>query len=182
VNPVVLTEEAEEKPGRSRTQMVALLVGGLLVAVAVAVVAVAVLDSSSGSSKGGASAGSGDHGRGAHTRASSSVTSPASVHVAVLNGTNATGLAHRLSASLQQSGYTQALALDGTPPGEHPTSVVEYAPGDAGEAGRVAQVLSVSQVQPLESSIAALASGSGVVVVAGLDKAGSAGEGGEAVP
>jgi hypothetical protein len=163
--------------------MAPLIIGGLLAAVVVAVGAVAALDSSSGSSTGRrASVSGGRHGRGAHTRASSSATSRASIHVAVLNGTNTNGLAHHLSASLQQSGYSQAVALDGTPPGEHPTSIVEYAAGDSAEAERVARVLSVSQVQPMESSVAGLAGGSAVVVVAGLDKAGTAGEGGEAVP
>jgi hypothetical protein len=162
--------------------MAALVIGGVLVAVAVAIGAVAALDSSSGSTGHRASVSSGRHGRGARARASSSATSPASVHVAVLNGTNTNGLAHHLSASLQQSGYSQALALAGTPPGEHPTSVVEYAAGDSAEAERVARILSVSQVQPMESSVAGLAGGSAVVVVAGLDKAGTAGEGGESVP
>jgi hypothetical protein len=37
-------------------------------------------------------------------------------------------------------------------------------------------------VQPLEASVSALAAGSTVVVIAGLDKAGTAGGGGEAVP
>jgi hypothetical protein len=163
--------------------MTALVVGGLLVAVAVAVVAVATLGSSSGSGSGhGAAPRSGHHRRGARTRASAGAADPASVHVAVLNGTNATGLAHRLSASLQQSGYSQAVALQGTPPGEHQTSVVEYAPGDQTEAKRVSQAVSVSQVQPLEAAVGGLAPGASVVVVAGLDKAGTAGSGGEAVP
>jgi hypothetical protein len=104
------------------------------------------------------------------------------MHVAVLNGTNTTGLAHRLSASLQQSGYSQATALGGTPPGSHQATVVEYAAGDRAEAKQVARALSVSEVQPLESSVATLAGGATVVVIAGLDKAGGAGEGGEAVP
>jgi hypothetical protein len=174
--------EPDERPGRSRPHTTALVVGGLLVAVAVAVVAVATLGSSSGGSGHGASAGSGQHGRAAHSPASAGAADPASIHVAVLNGTNATGLAHRLSASLQQDGYSQAVALQGTPPGEHQTSVVEYGPGDEGKAKRVAQALSVSQVQPLESAVGGLAPGSSVVVVAGLDKAGTAGAGGEAVP
>jgi hypothetical protein len=159
-----------------------LVVGGLLVAVAVAVVAVATLGSSSGGSGHGASPRSAHHRRGTHARASAGTADPASIHVAVLNGTNATGLAHRLSASLQQGGYSQAVALQGTPPGEHQTSVVEYAPGDEAEAKRVGQALSVSQVQPLEAAVGGLAPGASVVVVAGQDKAGTASAGGEAVP
>jgi hypothetical protein len=105
----------------------------------------------------------------------------------VLNGTTAEGLAHRLAASLQQSGYSQATPLDGTPPGSHQTTVVEYTSGHHAEAEQVAQALSVSTVQPMESSVSPLVGNSTVVVIAGLDKAGSTGEtssssGGEAVP
>jgi len=94
----------------------------------------------------------------------------------VLNGTSAEGLAHRLAASLQQSGYSQASALNGTPPGSHQTSVVEYTSGHHAEATQVAKALSVSQVQPMEASVSPLAGGSTVVVIAGLDKAGPSGE------
>jgi LytR cell envelope-related transcriptional attenuator len=106
----------------------------------------------------------------------------------VLNGTTAEGLAHRLAASLQQSGYSQAAPLDGTPPGTHQTTVVEYTAGHHAEAAQVAQALSVSTVQPMEASVSALVGSSTVVVIAGLDKAGSTGEassgaaGGEATP
>jgi hypothetical protein len=179
---VVPITEPDERHGRSRGHRTALVVGGLLAAVAVAVVAVALLGSSSGGSGRGASARSGHHHRGAHTRAPAGAPNAASIHVVVLNGTNATGLAHRLSASLQQGGYSQAVALGGMPPGEHQTSVVQYAPGRNAEAKRVAQALSVSQVQPLEAAVEGLASGASVVVIAGLDKAGAAGAGGEAVP
>jgi hypothetical protein len=148
----------------------------------VAVVAVALLGSSSGGSGRGASARSGHHHRGAHTGAPAGAANLASIHVVVLNGTNVTGLAHRMSASLQQGGYSQAQALGGTPPGEHQTSVVQYAPGHSAEAKRVAQALGVSQVQPLEGAVEGFASGATVVVIAGLDKAGTAGGGGEAVP
>jgi LytR cell envelope-related transcriptional attenuator len=107
---------------------------------------------------------------------STPAVSPAETQVAVLNGTSTEGLAHRLSASLQQSGYSQATALNGTPPGSHQTTVVEYASGHHAEAAQVAQALSVSTVQPMEASVSPLVGGSTVVVIAGLDKAGSTGE------
>jgi LytR cell envelope-related transcriptional attenuator len=119
---------------------------------------------------------------------STPAVSPAETQVAVLNGTTAEGLAHRLAASLQQSGYSQAAPLDGTPPGTHQTTVVEYTAGHHAEAAQVAQALSVSTVQPMEASVSALVGSSTVVVIAGLDKAGSTGEassgaaGGEATP
>jgi hypothetical protein len=96
--------------------------------------------------------------------------------VAVLNGTNTTGLAHRLSTNLQQSGYTQATALNGTPPGSHATTVVEYTSGHRAEAQAVASSLGVTQVQPMETAVASLAGASTVVVVAGADKAAAVGE------
>jgi hypothetical protein len=158
--------------------------------VIVAVIAVVLLVSSLGSSpsKSGASksaAGAPARSHHSHTSApaathssepSTPAVSPAETQVAVLNGTSTEGLAHRLSASLQQSGYSQATALNGTPPGSHQTTVVEYASGHHAEAAQVAQALSVSTVQPMEASVSPLVGGSTVVVIAGLDKAGSTGE------
>ncbi len=93
----------------------------------------------------------------------------------MLNGTATAGLAHRISASLQQSGYSQATPLDGVPPGTRQTTVVEYSSGHRSEASGVAHALGVSQVEPMEASVSALVNGSTVVVVAGLDKATPAG-------
>jgi LytR cell envelope-related transcriptional attenuator len=103
------------------------------------------------------------------------VASPAETHVAVLNGTTTTGLAHSLSASLQESGFTRATPLDGTPPGSYQTTVVEYSSGHHAEAIAVAHALGVSELQPLEPSVGSLAGGSPVVVIAGLDKANAGG-------
>ncbi len=91
----------------------------------------------------------------------------------MLNGTSTPNLAHRLSASLQQSGYSQATPLSGTPPGSHQTTVVEYTSGHRAEAAKVAQALGVTQVQPIEAAVSPLAGSSTVVVIAGLDKAGA---------
>ncbi len=111
-----------------------------------------------------------------HPSESTVAASPAETHVVVLNGTTTEGLAHKLSASLQQSGYSQSTPLNGTPPGAHQTTVVEYAPGHRADAQGVANVLSVSEVQPLEAPVSSLAAGATVVVVAGLDKAAAVGE------
>jgi hypothetical protein len=168
-----------------------LIVGGVIVVV-LAIVLVLSLGG------GGKSAGKGSSGpQGAARNASSTTTSaqahkqpasshhsenatpaasPAATSVAVLNGTNTTGLAHRLSTNLQQSGYTQATALNGTPPGSHATTVVEYASGHRAEAQAVGKALEVTQVQPMETAVASLAGASTVVVVAGADKAAAVGE------
>jgi hypothetical protein len=110
------------------------------------------------------------------SEASAPVVSPAEAQVAVLNGTSTPNLAHRLSASLQQSGYSQATPLNGTPPGSHQTTVVEYTSGHRAEAAQVARALGVTRVQPIEAAVSPLAGSSTVVVIAGLDKAGAGGE------
>ena len=112
------------------------------------------------------------HGHGAgHTHGGSAVASPAETHVVVLNATEATGLAHKLSGNLQQSGYTQSAALSERPPSERSTSVVEYASGHLTEAQHVSQTLGISELAPLESAISPLVGGATVVVIAGADKA-----------
>jgi hypothetical protein len=169
-------------PGR-----MAVLIGG---AVIVAVVAIVLVVSSLGSSSGSGattSATTTTHTQAHHTAASTTasthpsetsapVINPAEAQVAVLNGTSTPNLAHRLSASLQQSGYSQATPLNGTPPGSHQTTVVEYTSGHRAEAAKVAQALGVTQVQPIEAAVSPLAGSSTVVVIAGLDKAGAGGE------
>jgi hypothetical protein len=162
----------------------ALIVGAVVVGVGVVVLVVSSLGGGSSSGKGALSTAASTKPAAAHHAPTSTPpsepttpsVSPAETQVAVLNGTTAEGLAHRLAASLQQSGYSQATALDGTPPGNHPTSVVEYTSGHHAEAALVAQALSISQVQPMEGPVSPLAGGSTVVVIAGQDKAGSTGE------
>ena len=174
------------------------LIGG---AVVIGIVAVVLVFSSLGSSSGTSSTTAtttATHPSAHHTHTSTSavarpsetsapVVSPAEAQVAVLNGTSTPNLAHRLSASLQQSGYSQATPLNGTPPGSHQATVVEYSSGHRAEAAQVAQALGVTQVQPIEAAVSPLAGSSTVVVIAGLDKAGAGGEassstGGGSVP
>jgi hypothetical protein len=159
---------------RSSGRTTALIVGGVVVGVAVLA---GVLLSLGGGSHKNATVGSttshsapaGGHGRSGSHRAHA-VAGPAETHVVVLNSTETTGLAHRLSANLRQSGYTQSAALDG-----HPTlrasSVVEYAGGHRTEALHVGQTLGISQVQPLEGAIVPLVGSATVVVIAGSDQA-----------
>lgn len=162
------------------------LIGG---AVVIGIVAVALVVSSLGSSSGTtptpAATTARPSARHTHTstaaaarssEAPAALVSPAEAQVAVLNGTSTPNLAHRLSASLQQSGYSQATPLSGTPPGGHQTTVVEYSSGHRAEAAQVAQSLGVTRVQPLEAAVSPLAGSSTVVVIAGLDRAGAGGE------
>jgi hypothetical protein len=96
--------------------------------------------------------------------------SPAETNVAVLNATEAEGLARRFASTLQQNGYSQATALYGKPPGSDQVSVVEYASGHQAEAEGVAHSISVTHVLPIEAAVTALAGSANVVVIVGADK------------
>jgi hypothetical protein len=159
-----------------------LIVGGVIVGIVVLVVALTSLGGGSSTGHGSSGAGATSTGatRKAHPgganvktqgEAAAPAASPAETHVVVLNGTNTTGLAHKLSANLQQSGYSQSQALDGTPPGAHPATVVEYAAGHRADATHVAHALEVTRVLPMEAAVSSLAGSATVAVIAGLDKA-----------
>jgi hypothetical protein len=104
-------------------------------------------------------------------KSTTAATNAADTTITVLNGTETAGLAHQISASLQQRGYSQAAALSGRPSGANQVTVVEYAAGHQADAEAVARSLAVTQVQPLEASAAALAGSAKVVVIVGHDKA-----------
>jgi hypothetical protein len=91
--------------------------------------------------------------------------------VTVLNGTETSGLAHRIAAQLHQSGFTRAAAVSGRPPGANQVTVVEYASGHRSDAQAVARALGVGQPQPIEETVSSLGGSASVVVVVGLDKA-----------
>ena len=93
------------------------------------------------------------------------------MNVAVLNGTETTGLAHRVSDELRQGGYERATPLAGRPPGANSASVVEYARGHHADASQVARALGVAHVEAIEGTVASLAGAATVVVIVGLDKA-----------
>jgi hypothetical protein len=105
------------------------------------------------------------------TTSSAHATNPAEENVAVLNGTETTGLAHRISAELQRRGYSQAAALSGRPAGATQETVVQYAGGHQSGAEAVAHSLGVSKVQPMEAAVASLGGSAKVVVIVGADKA-----------
>jgi hypothetical protein len=183
---------------RSPARATVLIGGAVVIGIVAVVLVVSSLGSSSGTTPTTTGAATTARSSARHTRTSTApashpsetaapVVSPAEAQVAVLNGTSTPNLAHRLSASLQQSGYSQAAPLNGTPPGSHQATVVEYASGHRAEAAQVAQALGVTQVQPIEAAVSPLAGSSTVVVIAGLDKAGAGGEassstGGGSVP
>jgi hypothetical protein len=170
--------QEERSPGRTT----ALIVGGVVFGVAVLVGVLLSFGGGGSSNKGtGAtterSASSGRHaGRARRAHAPAATVSPGETRVVVLNGTETTGLAHRISTNLQQSGYTQSTALDSRP-GGRAASVVEYAEGHRTEAQHVSQTLGIAQVQTLEGAVAPLVGTATVVVIAGADQAALGGEG-----
>ena len=155
------------------------LAGAVGLAVIV-VVAVSLLGGSSGSSSAKHTAGgttaattttTAHHKATKTTTKSVSHVAAANVTITVLNGTETAGLAHQISANLQQRGYSQAAALAGRPTGANQVTVVQYSAGHQPEAEAVASSLGVSQVQPLESTVSSLAGPAKVVVIVGHDKA-----------
>jgi LytR cell envelope-related transcriptional attenuator len=159
--------------------MVLVLAGALAVA-AVAVVAITSLGGSSAHKAATSSTAKVvTHARVTHARSrprpapKTAAVNPAETSVTVLNGTETTGLAHRVSGELQQTGYSHATALNGRPAGSGQVTVVEYASGHQSEAQSVARSLSVTHVQLMESEVATLANSANVVVIVGADKASS---------
>jgi hypothetical protein len=156
-----------------------IVVGLVVVAAVVAVVALTVLGGSSGKkAKTSASTVTTSHSATTPTTAHKAAAkheapavSPAETTLAVLNATESEGLAHRTAIQLQQSGYSQATALGGKPPGSGQVSVVEYVSGHKAEAEAVAHSAEVTQVQPIESAVSALVSSANVVLIVGADKA-----------
>jgi hypothetical protein len=178
-------DEAHERELRRRRRQVRrrspargrALILALLVAAAVAVIAVLVLSGSSGK-KGVTSSGAGTPAAAASGTSSSRKhaskaggTNPAATSIAVLNGTETTGLAHRIAAQLHASGFSRATAVSGRPPGANQVTVVEYAAGHKHDAEAVAHNLVLSQAQPAESTASSLAGSVSVVVIVGADKA-----------
>jgi hypothetical protein len=166
---------------RSRGRTIALIAVGVLVVAVAAVVAVTSLGGSS-SPKHASSGATTTASRTATTHAKHSThkaaksapkapaVSPAETSVAVLNATEAEGLAHRTASALQQGGYSQAEALSGKPPGSGQVSVVEYTSGHQAEAEGVARSASITHVLPIEAAVTALAGSANVVVIVGADK------------
>lgn len=158
-----------------------MIVGGVVVAVAALIFALLSLGGSSKSKTSSAStATTVNHVRKTHAnpsgaassgKSSAAAASPGETSVAVLNGTETSGLAHRLAEQLHQSGYSQATALNGRPPGANQVTVVEYTSGHRANAEGVAKALGVGQPQPMEATVASLSGSATVAVIVGLDKA-----------
>jgi LytR cell envelope-related transcriptional attenuator len=163
-------------PTRPRLPRVLIVALGLLgVAAVVAALLIVTNNSSSTSSSTTSSA---SNAAGARRSARTAIVNPASVTVAVLNGTATNGLAHRIASRLQSSGYKQG--TDGNAPDQtHTATIVAYLPGFKRDAEAVASTLKLSSgaVQQVDQSTQAVACpgpgacNANVVVTVGTDLA-----------
>ena len=174
-----------QRPGGSRIGRGAIVLAIALVAV-VAAGAVLVLNNTSSAGGGGtsttakqASGTTSASSSGSHKSKAGAAIAPASVTVAVLNGTSTTNLAHDISSKLQAAGFKQgniATATDQT----QSSTIVGYLPNYKRDALAVAKSLklapgSVKAVDPNNRTVACSGSATScpaqVVVTVGTDLA-----------
>jgi hypothetical protein len=146
-----------EEPERSRRRGALLIAAGVLVIVAVVAVLLVLTNNGSSSSQASSSAAI-SNAPGATQHRKSTALTPASVTVAVLNGTSTTNLAHDVFQTLGGHGFkrgTIATATDQT----QTATVIGYLPGQRRAALLVARALNLgsASVQPVDQSNQAVA-------------------------
>ncbi len=102
---------------------------------------------------------------------------PYKVKVAALNGTAVPGLAQLVGSDIKANDYRLGAVTNSPTPANK--SYVMFERGHEQEADAVASDLGIKTVRPIDSETRALAEGATVVVVAGEDRAGTAGAPGE---
>jgi LytR cell envelope-related transcriptional attenuator len=135
----------------------ALLAGALIAVAAIAVLV--VVTQSGGSNPSHAQAASTTNAPATtHLKASAAPFSPASVTVAVLNGTATNELAHRVAAKLTAQGYKQG-SVATAPNQAQSATVVAFRPGFRDDALHVATALKLgpASVQPIDPSTQSVA-------------------------
>ncbi|MEJ7716188.1 MAG: LytR C-terminal domain-containing protein [Thermoleophilaceae bacterium] len=95
--------------------------------------------------------------------------SPASVRVAVLNGTTVPGLAAQIADSVEKQGFKLGTVTNFNDQ-QRAESVVLYAPGAEREAAEVGRRLKISQREPIDAESQGVAGDATVVIVTGQDK------------
>jgi hypothetical protein len=130
----------------------------LVLAALVVAAAVAILLVLTGSGGSGSSATNRAASNTSLSRRARAIVSPASVTVAVLNGTASNGLAHRVALRLTDSGYKEG-TVETAPDQTHSSTVVAYLPGFRRDARAVASTLKLSSgsIQPVDPSTQAVA-------------------------
>lgn len=94
---------------------------------------------------------------------------PATVRVAVLNGTTTPGLAAQIGDSIEKQGFKLGTVTNFNDQ-QRAESVVLYAPGAEREAAEVGRRLKISQREPIDPESQSVAGDATVVVVTGRDK------------
>ncbi len=97
------------------------------------------------------------------------VVVPGQTTVAVLNGTSHPGLAATVGETLRRKGFNEGTIA--TARRAYQQTVVMYGRGDKLAAERVAKVLGVTPIQPIDRTTREIAGAANVVVIAGRDKA-----------
>jgi len=95
--------------------------------------------------------------------------SPASVRVAVLNGTTVPGLAAQIADSVEKQGFKLGTVTNFNDQ-QRAESVVLYAPGAEREAAEVGRRLKIAQREPVDAESQGAAGDASVVIVTGQDK------------
>jgi Sec-independent protein translocase protein TatA len=134
-------------------------------------VAYAVLNTGSDSG-GGSTAAKGGEGKsgGKEKQAAAGKTlKPDEIEVAVLNGTEATGLAATWGDKAEAKGFEVGAITNTTSTFEN--SVVMFETGAATEAKTVAKQLKIHKVQPMTAEVSGVSNGAKVAVVVGEDNA-----------
>lgn len=141
--------------------VVLLLIGG---GVAYAVLNTGGNDNNAKSAKASGKKGGGE-GKGKETAAKN--VKPEEIEVAVLNGTEATGLAATWGDKAEAKGFEVGAITNTTSTFEN--SVVMFAEGAAPEAKTVAKQLQIHKVQPMTAEVSGVSNGAKVSVVVGED-------------
>jgi hypothetical protein len=145
----------------------AMLVALLVVFVLIAGGIVYAVTNSSSSSDGSGKKGGAEKGKQASSK--SKQLKPGEIEVAVLNGTEATGLAATWGDKAEGKGYEVGAVSNTNTTFEN--SVVMFADGAAEEAKQVAKGLQIHKVQPMTAEVSGVSNGAKVTVVVGEDNA-----------
>ena len=106
-----------------------------------------------------------------------SALNPSKITVAVLNGTQITGLASQTADKLQQQGFVRGNTSNALTQGQQAQSVVEYSGNNSRAARLVANKLGISDIEPIDAQTQAKAGDAIVTVIIGADRAPSGGTG-----
>jgi hypothetical protein len=146
--------------------IVALIIVGVLIAGGI-VYAISNSGGSSNTKTEAKKGGGGGKGKGGGSK--KGAVKPDEIEVAVLNGTEATGLAATWGDKAESKGYELGAVSNTNTTFEN--SVVMFAEGAAAEAKQVSKGLQIPKVQPMTAEVSGVSNGAKVTVVVGEDNA-----------